>query len=65
MEQRRWYGFWDYGDVMHTYDPTRHAWRYDVGGFAWDNTELMPDLWLWYSFLRTGRAGYLPLGGGA
>jgi hypothetical protein len=56
IEQRRWYGFWDFGDIMHTYDPTRREWRYDVGGFAWANTELMPDLWLWYSFLRTGRA---------
>jgi hypothetical protein len=55
-EERRWYGFWDYGDVMHTYDPDRHQWRYDVGGFAWDNSELSPDLWLWYQFLRTGRA---------
>ena len=34
VEQRRWYGFWDYGDVMHTYDPIRHCWRYDVGGLA-------------------------------
>src|ERR1017187_9709923 len=56
IEQRRWYGFWDYGDVMHTYDDERHEWRYDIGGYAWANTELMPDLWLWYSFLRTGRA---------
>jgi hypothetical protein len=56
VAQRRWYGFWDYGDVMHTYDPDRHVWRYDVGGFAWDNSELSTDLWLWYSFLRTGRA---------
>src|SRR5699024_8578074 len=35
VEQRRWYGFWDYGDVMHTYDLDRHTWRYDVGGYAW------------------------------
>lgn len=56
VEQRRWYGYWNYGDVMHTYDGVRHAWRYDIGGFAWANTELMPDMWLWYSFLRTGRA---------
>ena len=56
IDQRRWYGFWDYGDVMHTYDTTRHEWRYDIGGFAWDDTELAPNLWLWYSFLRTGRA---------
>ncbi|MBI3728957.1 MAG: Tat pathway signal sequence domain protein [Burkholderiales bacterium] len=56
VEQRHWYGFWDYGDIRHTYDLDRHEWRYDVGGFAWDNSELSPDLWLWYSFLRTGRA---------
>lgn len=58
---------------MHTYDQTRHTWRYDVGGYAWDNGELCmilfrsiwhcinaqylaSDLWLWMSFLRTGRA---------
>lgn len=56
VEQRHWYGFWNYGDVMHTYDSDRHVWRYDVGGYAWDNSELSPDLWLWYSFLRTGRS---------
>ncbi len=56
VEQRRWYGFWDFGDVMHSYDPDRHEWRYDVGGFAWANSELSPDLWLWYSYLRSGRA---------
>jgi hypothetical protein len=56
IEQRRWYGFWDYGDVMHSYDRDRHEWSYDVGGFAWANSELSPDLWLWYSYLRSGRA---------
>jgi hypothetical protein len=56
VEQRHWYGFWNYGDVMHTYDADRHVWRYDVGGFAWDNSELSTDLWLWYSYLRSGRA---------
>lgn len=56
IEQRRWYGFWDYGDVMHTYDPVRHTWRYDIGGFAWQNTELVPNMWLWLMFLRSGRA---------
>ena len=55
VEQRRWYGFFDYGDVMHSYDPDRHQWKYDIGGFAWDNSELSPDLWLWTQFLRTGR----------
>ncbi|MDP5030465.1 hypothetical protein [Paraglaciecola sp.] len=56
VDQRHWYGFWNFGDIMHTYDTDRHVWRYDVGGYAWDNSELSPDLWLWYSFLRTGDA---------
>ena len=56
VEQRKWYGFWDFGDVMHTYDSDRHVWRYDVGGYAWDNSELSTDLWLWYYFLHSGRA---------
>ena len=55
IDERHWYGFWNYGDVMHQYDPARHEWKYDVGGFAWDNTELGSISWLWYSFLRTAR----------
>lgn len=54
VDQRNWYGFWDYGDFMHTYDAARHTWRYDVGGYAWDNAELGTDGMLWYAFLRTG-----------
>ncbi|KAI1108012.1 hypothetical protein F5Y14DRAFT_147577 [Nemania sp. NC0429] len=56
IEQRKWYGFWDHGDFMHTYDVDRHTWRYDIGGYAWDNSELSPDLFFWNYFLRTGRA---------
>ena len=54
IEKYKWYGFWNYGDVMHTYDDEREEWRYDVGGYAWDNTELATPMWLWYYFLRTG-----------
>jgi len=56
VDRRSWYGFWNHGDIMHTYDSDRHRWRYDIGGFAWDNSELSPDLWLWYQVLRTGDA---------
>lgn len=56
VEQRDWTGFWDYGDIMHTYDDDRHVWRYDVGGYAWDNSEMGSDLWLWTAFLRSGDA---------
>lgn len=54
VDRRSWYGFWNHGDVMHSYDADRHQWRYDIGGFAWANSELSPDLWLWYSVLRSG-----------
>lgn len=54
IEKRNWYGLFDYGDIMHQYDPVRHRWRYDMGGFAWQNTELVPTYWLWISFLRSG-----------
>ena len=29
--------------------------NFDIGGFAWDNTELGTDMWFWYNFLRSGR----------
>ena len=54
VDQRSWYGFWNYGDIMHTYDADRHVWRYDVGGYAWDNSELSSDMWIWSMFLRSG-----------
>ena len=56
VEDRSWYGFWQYGDFMHSYSAPRHVWHYDWGGHAWDNTELAAPLWLWYSYLRSGRA---------
>lgn len=55
VEQRNWYGMFNYGDFMHTYDKQRNQWRYDMGGYAWDNTELVPTLWLWSMFMRSGR----------
>ncbi len=54
QERQSWYGYFNYGDVMHSYDASRGEWRYDVGGYAWDNTELGTPAMLWYQFLRTG-----------
>lgn len=54
VERHHWYGFFNYGDFMHSYDRSRDEWRYDVGGYAWDNTELATNAMLWYAFLRKG-----------
>ncbi|MGN6369674.1 MAG: exo-rhamnogalacturonan lyase family protein [Phycisphaerae bacterium] len=54
IDSQHWYGFWNYGDVRHAYDAQRHEWRYDLGGYAWDNSELGSVLWVWYSYIRTG-----------
>lgn len=61
VEQRGWYGLFNYGDLMHSYDSVRHQWKYDIGGYAWDNTELVPTLWLWLYFMRSGRADVFAL----
>jgi hypothetical protein len=61
VEERRWYGFWTYGDFIHSYSAASHQWYYDWGGHAWQNTELAQPLWVWYSFLRTGRADHFRL----
>jgi hypothetical protein len=55
QDDRNWYGFWTYGDFIHTYNFRRHVWSYDHGGYAWDNTELGTVLWMWTSYLRSGR----------
>lgn len=56
INQRQWTGYWNFGDVMHTYDHVRSQWFYDQGGYAWQNTELVPNIWLWYSFFRKSDA---------
>nr|WP_269106548.1 Tat pathway signal sequence domain protein [Massilia sp. TS11] len=56
VDERRWYGFWHFGDFIHSYNFAGHTWYYDYGGHAWDNTELGTPLWLWASYVRSGRA---------
>ena len=34
IDVRNWYGMFNYGDVMHTYDKARHCWRYDTVSYT-------------------------------
>jgi len=53
QEYRHWYSFLDYGDIMHSFDPDRDCWRFDQGGYAWNNNEAHPCEGLWRAFLST------------
>jgi len=55
----RWYGMLDYGDIQHSYDHERDSWCFDEGGYAWINSEGLPEQWLYLAFFRTGRLDYL------
>ena len=56
---RGWYGQLDFGDVMIAYYSDLDRWGFDDGGYAWINTEHLPDLGLWISALRAGRPDWL------
>ena len=56
VDERPWYGFWQYGDLMHSY-PRRATCGITTGAARRGTTpSWATPLWLWYSFLRTGRA---------
>ena len=58
-EARGWYGLMHFGDVQMTYYRAWDRWAYDDGGYAWVNTESLPDWGLWLAALRHGRADWL------
>lgn len=58
-ETQGWYGLMDFGDVMESYYSERGQWAFDDGGYAWLNTEGLPDLGLWLMALRHGRPDWL------
>jgi hypothetical protein len=53
-EYRKWYSFLDFGDMVHSYDPSRDIWRRDEGGYAWNNNEHCTCEGLWTAFLHSG-----------
>lgn len=56
---RGWYGLMNFGDVMIAFYSDKDCWAFDDGGYAWLNTEAVPDLGLWLAALRHGRRDWL------
>jgi hypothetical protein len=61
-EVRGWYGLMDYGDIHCGYLSDLDRWAFDDGGYAWINTEGIPDYGLWLQALRSARADWLEAG---
>jgi hypothetical protein len=58
-DYRGWYGLMDYGDIQIAFYSELDRWAYDDGGYAWLNTESLPDYGLWLSALRAARTDWL------
>jgi hypothetical protein len=58
-EVRGWYGLMDFGDVQMDFRSAEDRWGFDDGGYAWLNTEGLPDHGLWLSALRGARTDWL------
>ena len=56
---RGWYGQMDFGDIMSAFYSDLDRWAFDDGGYAWINTEHIPDYGLWLSALRAARPDWL------
>jgi hypothetical protein len=61
IERYRWYGFFDWGDVMATWEEDAGGWRFK-GRWGWCNSEWDPRHAVWLQYLRTGEGRYFALG---
>ncbi len=52
-ESGRWYGCYNFGDHMITFDKETGRWKL-VGRWSWNNSEFDPRHGLWVQYLRTG-----------
>ena len=61
IERYRWKGFFDWGDVMATWEEAAGGWRFK-GRWGWCNSEWDPRHAVWLQYLRTGGGSYYELG---
>ena len=60
IERYRWKGFFDWGDVMATWEESEGGWRFK-GRWGWCNSEWDPRHAVWLQYLRTGEGRYYAL----
>jgi hypothetical protein len=58
-EYRGWYGLMDFGDVQMDFRSEVDRWGFDDGGYAWLNTEGLPDQGLWLNALRAANPAWI------
>ena len=61
IELGRWYGFFDWGDALVTWEQEANDWRF-YGRWGWCNSEWDPRHGVWIQYLRTGKVDYFRLG---
>ena len=61
IERYRWKGFFDWGDVMATWEEAAGGWRFK-GRWGWCNSEWDPRHAVWLQYLRGGEGCYYELG---
>ncbi|MBB31524.1 MAG: hypothetical protein CME25_21780 [Gemmatimonadetes bacterium] len=59
--QGGWYGFFDWGDLLVSWDEETNDWRFH-GRWGWCNSEWDPRHGVWIQYLRTGDDRYFRLG---
>jgi len=57
----KWYGFFDWGDVLAAWEEASNDWRF-YGRWGWCNSEWDPRHGVWIHYLRTGEERYFRLG---
>ncbi|MCZ6675873.1 MAG: glycoside hydrolase family 127 protein [Candidatus Poribacteria bacterium] len=57
----RWYGFFDWGDVLAAWEHEANDWRF-YGRWGWCNSEWDARHGVWIQYLRTGDSRYFQLG---
>ncbi len=61
IRRGRWYGFFDWGDVLVAWEAATNDWRFR-GRWGWCNSEWDPRHGVWIQYLRTGDPALFALG---